>query len=74
MMTAKKFIENLPQPVTCEEKLIYNFLNGKTVYHAEPVKTKDRYLQALLAYLKESQQVVVAAEKTSSKKKSKSEE
>ena len=74
MMTAKKFVEKLPQPVTCEEKLIYNFLSGKTVFQVEPVKTKDRYLQALLAYLKDNQQVIVAAEKTSSKRKAKSEE
>ena len=73
-MTAKNLIEKLPQPVTCEEKLIYNFLNGKAVDHVEPVKTKDRYLQALLAYLKDTQQTVVAAEKPSSKKKTKSEE
>lgn len=73
-MTTKNLIKNLPQPVTCEEKLIYNFLSGETVFQVEPVKTKDRYLQALLAYLKENQKVVIAAEKTNSKKKTKTEE
>lgn len=57
MMTTKKIIEQLPEPSNTEEMLIYNFLVGKEVYSASPVKKGDRYLQALLACLSEKLQV-----------------
>lgn len=57
MMTTKKMIEQLPEPSNTEEMLIYNFLVGKEVYSASPVKKSDRYLQVLLACLSEKLQV-----------------
>lgn len=52
-MNTKKLIEQLPEPSTVEEMLIYNFLAGKEVYSANPLKVKDRYLQVLFLCLSE---------------------
>ena len=51
----EKFIKQLPEPSTVEEMLIYNFVAGKEVYSVAPLRTKDVYLQVLLAYLSEKQ-------------------
>ena len=51
----EKFIKQLPEPSTVEEKLIYNFVAGKEIYPVSPLKTKDIYLQVLLACLSERQ-------------------
>ena len=51
----EKFIKQLPEPSTVEEMLIYNFVAGKEVYSVAPLKTKDIYLQVLLACLSERQ-------------------
>lgn len=49
----EKFIKQLPEPSTAEEMLIYNFVAGKEIYPVSPLKTKDIYLQVLLACLSE---------------------
>ena len=72
MMTKNKFVQQLPEPSTVEEMLIYNFVAGKEIYPVAPLKTKDIYLQALLECLKEKQ-TAPAAEKIATKKKVKAE-
>lgn len=74
----EKFIKQLPEPSNVEERLIYNFVAGKEVYPVSPLRTKDIYLQVLLAYLSEKQTAPAAATITSAtitaaKRKSKAE-
>lgn len=68
-MTAKELIERLPEPTTPEEMLIYNFLKGEEVYSASPAKSKDLYLEALLAKLAEQKtEIKTEVKKATSKK------
>lgn len=53
-MSVKEMIDRLPEPSTPEEMLIYNFVKGKEIYPASSLmKSRDKYLEVLLAFLKE---------------------